>query len=155
MQATGASAHRMGSKSSSMQYERVKSRKRGPSPAMLPSAQTACSRTSAWGHEASSMKMGTAPLSMTTRVCSEVPEEMLVSAHVASSSCSAEDQHKELACAERLGLQQPSVQALVMYECRVVEALAELYEARHRTRSDNLGNWRVPARKYQCHRSTQ
>ena len=33
--------------------------------------------------------MGMAPLSMTTRVCSDVPDEMLVSVHAASKSSGA------------------------------------------------------------------
>ena len=52
---------------------------------MLPSAQTACSRTSSTGDESSSMKMGTAPASMTTCVCSDVPDAMFVSAQAASN----------------------------------------------------------------------
>ena len=55
------------------------------SPAMLPSAHTACSRTSSFGESKSCTKMGTAPLAMTTRVCSEVPEAMLVRAHALSN----------------------------------------------------------------------
>lgn len=46
-----------------------------------------CSRTSSLGERRSCTKIGTAPLPMTTRVCSEVPEAMLVSAH-ALSNCS-------------------------------------------------------------------
>mmetsp|Transcript_48190 Transcript_48190/g.142460 ORF Transcript_48190/g.142460 Transcript_48190/m.142460 type:complete len:427 (+) Transcript_48190:654-1934(+) len=67
-------------------YESTKSRQRGESPAMLPSAHTACSRTSWLASSSSCTKMGTAPLSMTTRVCSDVPDEMLVSAHAASKT---------------------------------------------------------------------
>ena len=67
-----------------MSYERTRSRQRVESPAMLPSAQTACSRTSACGHRTSPTKTGTAPLSMTTRVCSDVPDEMFVRVHAAS-----------------------------------------------------------------------
>mmetsp|Transcript_857 Transcript_857/g.2028 ORF Transcript_857/g.2028 Transcript_857/m.2028 type:complete len:224 (+) Transcript_857:981-1652(+) len=63
------------------------SRHLGESPAMLPSAHTACSRTSSLGERSSVTKMGTAPLSITTPVFSLVPEAMLVSAH-AASNCS-------------------------------------------------------------------
>mmetsp|Transcript_43523 Transcript_43523/g.120355 ORF Transcript_43523/g.120355 Transcript_43523/m.120355 type:complete len:209 (-) Transcript_43523:205-831(-) len=66
---------------------RTKSRHSGESPAMLPSAHTACSRTSSFGLMRSCTKMGTAPLAITTRVCSEVPEAMFVSAQ-ALSNCS-------------------------------------------------------------------
>mmetsp|Transcript_45701 Transcript_45701/g.148557 ORF Transcript_45701/g.148557 Transcript_45701/m.148557 type:complete len:377 (-) Transcript_45701:232-1362(-) len=65
----------------------TRSRHSGESPAMLPSAQTACSRTSSLGDIRSCTKMGTAPLAITTRVCSDVPDAMLVSAH-ALSNCS-------------------------------------------------------------------
>ena len=51
---------------------------------MLPSAHTACSRTSSLG-ERRRTKMGTAPLSMTTPVFSDVPDAMFVSAHAASN----------------------------------------------------------------------
>mmetsp|Transcript_2162 Transcript_2162/g.6387 ORF Transcript_2162/g.6387 Transcript_2162/m.6387 type:complete len:248 (+) Transcript_2162:1009-1752(+) len=68
----------------------TKSRHVGESPAMLPSAQTACSRTSSLGDSNNRQKMGTAPSSMTTRVCSDVPDAMFVSAH-AASNCSAGD----------------------------------------------------------------
>ena len=65
----------------------TRSLQRGESPAMLPSAHTACSRTSSFGLESSCTKIGTAPLSMTCAVWSAVPEAMFVSAH-AASNCS-------------------------------------------------------------------
>ena len=65
----------------------TRSRHSGESPAMLPSAHTACSRTSSFGLSSSWTKIGTAPLAMTTRVCSDVPDAMFVSAH-ALSNCS-------------------------------------------------------------------
>ena len=52
---------------------------------MLPRAQTACSRTSSLGLIRSCTKIGTAPLAITMRVCSLVPDAMLVSAHAASN----------------------------------------------------------------------
>mmetsp|Transcript_14938 Transcript_14938/g.32998 ORF Transcript_14938/g.32998 Transcript_14938/m.32998 type:complete len:223 (-) Transcript_14938:112-780(-) len=55
------------------------------SPATLPSAQAACSRTSSLGLISSRMKIGTAPASITYRVCSEVPEAMFVRAQAASN----------------------------------------------------------------------
>merc|ERR1740129_1092069 len=64
---------------------KTKSRKLGQSPAMLPSAQTACSRTSSSGEISSSTNRGSAPCSTTTRVWSAVPEAMLVSTHAASN----------------------------------------------------------------------
>mmetsp|Transcript_95410 Transcript_95410/g.199621 ORF Transcript_95410/g.199621 Transcript_95410/m.199621 type:complete len:208 (-) Transcript_95410:168-791(-) len=64
---------------------RTKSRKFGQSPAMLPRAQTACSRTSSLGEPKSSTKRGRAPCSTTTRVCSAVPEAMFVSTQAASN----------------------------------------------------------------------
>lgn len=64
---------------------RTKSRQGGLSPAMFPSAQTACSRTSGSWLLRSSTKIGTAPASMTTCVCWAEPEAMLVSAHAASN----------------------------------------------------------------------
>mmetsp|Transcript_5160 Transcript_5160/g.11211 ORF Transcript_5160/g.11211 Transcript_5160/m.11211 type:complete len:420 (-) Transcript_5160:345-1604(-) len=66
-------------------WQRTRSRHSGESPAMLPRAHTACSRTSSLGLMSSCTKMGTAPLAMTTRVCSDVPEAMLVSAHADSN----------------------------------------------------------------------
>ncbi len=97
----------------------TRSRHFGESPAMLPSAHTACSRaashtnvagttkdegqrpsrsrttasvwwltcslTSSLGEASSCTKMGTAPLSITTRVCSEVPDATFVSAQAASN----------------------------------------------------------------------
>mmetsp|Transcript_5934 Transcript_5934/g.17654 ORF Transcript_5934/g.17654 Transcript_5934/m.17654 type:complete len:204 (-) Transcript_5934:193-804(-) len=66
----------------------TRSRHSGESPAMLPRAHTACSRTSSLAESSSCTKMGTAPLEITSLVCSEVPEAMFVSAH-AASNCSA------------------------------------------------------------------
>mmetsp|Transcript_97724 Transcript_97724/g.304747 ORF Transcript_97724/g.304747 Transcript_97724/m.304747 type:complete len:285 (-) Transcript_97724:2-856(-) len=63
----------------------TRSRKLGESPAMLPRAQTACSRTSSFGEPRSSTKMGRAPCSTTTRVCSAVPEAMFVRTQAASN----------------------------------------------------------------------
>lgn len=57
----------------------------GESPAMLPSAHTACSCTSSLLELSNSMNMGTAPASITIRVCSDVPEAMFVSAQAASN----------------------------------------------------------------------
>mmetsp|Transcript_99327 Transcript_99327/g.278136 ORF Transcript_99327/g.278136 Transcript_99327/m.278136 type:complete len:210 (+) Transcript_99327:1295-1924(+) len=64
---------------------RTRSRKFGQSPAMLPRAHTACSRTSSLGDWSSSTKRGSAPCSTTTRVCSAVPEAMFVSTQAASN----------------------------------------------------------------------
>ena len=64
---------------------KTKSRHLVESPAMLPKAHTACSRTSSTGERRRSMKIGTAPQLMTTCVCSEVPEAMLVRAQAASN----------------------------------------------------------------------
>eukprot|EP00900_Chrysochromulina_parva_P000521 jgi/Chrpa1/1046/Chrysochromulina_OHIO_Genome00008497-RA len=64
--------------------ERTRSRVSGESPAMLPSAHTACSRTSSFGDVRSCTRMGTAPLEITARVCSDVPAAMFVSAQAAS-----------------------------------------------------------------------
>ena len=65
--------------------ERTRSRHSGESPAMLPSAHTASSRTSSFGDVSSCTKMGTAPWAITTCACSDVPELMFVSAHAASN----------------------------------------------------------------------
>mmetsp|Transcript_94129 Transcript_94129/g.186614 ORF Transcript_94129/g.186614 Transcript_94129/m.186614 type:complete len:270 (-) Transcript_94129:40-849(-) len=64
---------------------RTKSRKLGESPAMLPSAQTACSLTSSFGDPSNSTKIGSAPISTTTRVCSAVPDAMFVKTQAASN----------------------------------------------------------------------
>mmetsp|Transcript_11512 Transcript_11512/g.36585 ORF Transcript_11512/g.36585 Transcript_11512/m.36585 type:complete len:278 (+) Transcript_11512:1553-2386(+) len=64
---------------------RTRSRQLGESPAMFPSAQTACSRTSSFGEVRSRQKIGTAPSWMTTRVWSDVPDAMFVSAQAASN----------------------------------------------------------------------
>ena len=66
-------------------WEITKSLHSGPSPVMLPRAHTACSQTYCIGHESSSMKSGTAPHCTTTRVCSDVPLAMFVSAQAASN----------------------------------------------------------------------
>mmetsp|Transcript_11584 Transcript_11584/g.34119 ORF Transcript_11584/g.34119 Transcript_11584/m.34119 type:complete len:219 (+) Transcript_11584:1047-1703(+) len=66
----------------------TKSRHVGESPAIFPKAQTACSRTSSFGDKSNLQKMGTAPSSITTRVWSEVPDAMFVSAQ-AASNCNA------------------------------------------------------------------
>jgi hypothetical protein len=52
---------------------------------MFPRAQTACSRTSRTVEESNSIKIGTAPASITTVVWSEVPEAIFVNAHAASN----------------------------------------------------------------------
>lgn len=57
----------------------------GLSPAMLPSAQTACSWTSMNSELSSLMNMGTAPASMTIRVWCDVPLAIFVNAHAASN----------------------------------------------------------------------
>ena len=44
-----------------------------------------CSRTSSLGDASSCTKIGTAPLSITTRVCSDVPDATFVSAQAASN----------------------------------------------------------------------
>ena len=61
------------------------SRQSTESPAIFPSAQTACSRTSSFWDISSWQKIGTAPKRMTTSVSSEVPEAIFVSAHAASN----------------------------------------------------------------------
>mmetsp|Transcript_27166 Transcript_27166/g.61396 ORF Transcript_27166/g.61396 Transcript_27166/m.61396 type:complete len:234 (-) Transcript_27166:271-972(-) len=61
------------------------SRHSGESPAILPRAQTACSLTSSFGLISSCTKMGTAPFAITTRVCSDVPDAILVSAQALSN----------------------------------------------------------------------
>mmetsp|Transcript_57276 Transcript_57276/g.161773 ORF Transcript_57276/g.161773 Transcript_57276/m.161773 type:complete len:275 (+) Transcript_57276:978-1802(+) len=63
----------------------TRSRKFGESPAMFPRAQTACSRTSSLGDPRSITKIGRAPCSTTTRVCSAVPDAMFVSTQAASN----------------------------------------------------------------------
>mmetsp|Transcript_10966 Transcript_10966/g.33395 ORF Transcript_10966/g.33395 Transcript_10966/m.33395 type:complete len:265 (+) Transcript_10966:1114-1908(+) len=73
------------SSGSSAPARMTRSRHGGESPAMFPSAHTACSRTSWFGDVSSSTKMGTAPLLMTTSVWSVVPEAMFVSAQAASN----------------------------------------------------------------------
>mmetsp|Transcript_11535 Transcript_11535/g.27666 ORF Transcript_11535/g.27666 Transcript_11535/m.27666 type:complete len:254 (-) Transcript_11535:129-890(-) len=65
--------------------ESTRSRSFAESPAMLPRAHTACSRTSSLGELRSCTNMGTAPRSTQTCVCSEVPDAMLVNAHAASN----------------------------------------------------------------------
>ena len=63
----------------------TRSRATVPSPAMLPSAHTACSRTSSLSESSRRTKCGTAPAAMTACVCSVVPEAMFVSAQAASN----------------------------------------------------------------------
>mmetsp|Transcript_52289 Transcript_52289/g.132122 ORF Transcript_52289/g.132122 Transcript_52289/m.132122 type:complete len:262 (-) Transcript_52289:2-787(-) len=63
----------------------TRSLKFGESPAMLPRAHTACSLTSSFGDASSWTKMGSAPCSTTTLVCSAVPEAMLVKTQAASN----------------------------------------------------------------------
>ena len=65
----------------------VKSLHSDPSPAILPSAQTAWSTTFMCSEESSFTNMGTAPASTTALVWWDVPEAMLVRAH-AASNCS-------------------------------------------------------------------
>ena len=62
---------------------RTRSRQSGESPAMFPSAHTACSRTSSFGLARRRTKIGTAPKLITTRVCSLVPEAIFVNAQAA------------------------------------------------------------------------
>lgn len=57
----------------------------GPSPAILPNAQTACSATFMAGDFNNSTNFGIAPNLITTCVCSDVPEAMFVSAQQASN----------------------------------------------------------------------
>ncbi|MPC16790.1 hypothetical protein E2C01_009626 [Portunus trituberculatus] len=57
----------------------------GESPAMFPRAHTACSWTSSKSELSSWIKIGTAPASITIRVCVLVPEAMLVRAQAASN----------------------------------------------------------------------
>lgn len=58
----------------------------GPSPAMLPKAQTACSTTLGWLPGASRRtRRGTEPAFTTVAVWSEVPDATLVKAHAASN----------------------------------------------------------------------
>ncbi len=61
------------------------SRHSAESPAIFPSAQTACSRTSSFVDKSSWQKIGTAPCWMTVRVSSDVPDAMFVKAHAASN----------------------------------------------------------------------
>ena len=58
------------------------SRSLAESPAMLPRAHTACSRTLSLGELSSWINMGTAPFSTHSLVCSEVPDVMLVNAQL-------------------------------------------------------------------------
>mmetsp|Transcript_15700 Transcript_15700/g.53234 ORF Transcript_15700/g.53234 Transcript_15700/m.53234 type:complete len:296 (+) Transcript_15700:655-1542(+) len=78
---------KMRSSAGSAPCSSTRSRHATESPATLPRAHAACSRTSSLGAERRRTKMGTAFASITTRVCSVVPEAMLVSAH-AASNCS-------------------------------------------------------------------
>jgi len=73
------------SKGQSAPASKTRSRYPTESPAMFPSAHTACSRTSSLGEDSSWTKIGTASLSITTRVWSEVPEATFVNAHAASN----------------------------------------------------------------------
>ena len=61
------------------------SRRSGPSPAILPKAQTACSTTSGTPQLRRRTKDGTAPCSTTARVWLEWPEAILVKAQAASN----------------------------------------------------------------------
>jgi hypothetical protein len=65
--------------------ERTMSRHSAESPAMFPSAHTACSRTLGSSFRSSWIKMGIAPLSMTARVWVGVPLATFVRAHAASN----------------------------------------------------------------------
>lgn len=64
---------------------RTRSRVIGPSPAMLPIAQTACSATSGRGETSNCFRLGRAPSCTTAWVCSDVPDAMLVKAQHASN----------------------------------------------------------------------
>ena len=63
----------------------TKSRHCGLSPAIFPSAHTACSLTSRTEEDNNLMNSGTAPALITTCVCSAVPEAILVRAQAASN----------------------------------------------------------------------
>ena len=72
-----------------------------PSPAIFPSAHTACSHTFELGDESSFTKGPTAPISTTCRVCKDVPEAMLVRAHAASNwsmGCSTQPKYLTRLC---------------------------------------------------------
>mmetsp|Transcript_20388 Transcript_20388/g.65167 ORF Transcript_20388/g.65167 Transcript_20388/m.65167 type:complete len:375 (-) Transcript_20388:373-1497(-) len=75
-----------GSRRGTTPYDSTRSRHRGESPAMLPKAHIDCSRKFESSWRASCTSTGTAPLSRRTRVCSEVPEATLVTAHAASNA---------------------------------------------------------------------
>mmetsp|Transcript_99774 Transcript_99774/g.281696 ORF Transcript_99774/g.281696 Transcript_99774/m.281696 type:complete len:248 (-) Transcript_99774:695-1438(-) len=78
----------------------VKSRSATESPAMLPSAHTACSRTSPFGEPNNRMKAGSAPTSTTALVCGAEPEAMLVSTHKISN-WSSNEPVSEASCTKR------------------------------------------------------
>lgn len=63
----------------------TKSRRTGPSPMILPKAQTACSQTFSWGDISSCRKTGTAPACTTLFVCAEVPDAIFVKAQAVSN----------------------------------------------------------------------
>lgn len=71
---------------------------------MLPNAHTACSCTSSIGLDKSSMKTGTAPVSMTIRVCCDVPDAILVKAHAASNCKQGIEYDREKKNRERITL---------------------------------------------------
>lgn len=67
---------------------RTRSRGIAPSPAMFPSAHTACSATLGDADLSNATNFGIAPCLTTTRVCSDVPDATFVKAH-AASNCNA------------------------------------------------------------------
>ena len=90
--------------------------------------------------------MGMAPLSMTTRVCSDVPDEMLVSVHAASKSSGALSSARAMGYASQVSGGRMSGVREREVVCEVAlarTALAKLDEARHRAGGDDLHDRRI------------
>ena len=114
------------------------------------STARACSRTSSLGELSSWTKIGTAPLAMTTPVCSDVPDATLVSAHAASncaSRCSRERRKVNLLHGTsygRSGRRVPQCRRVEPHEMylqlREVRPLKKLHEAGNDALADDLLN---------------
>lgn len=93
MELTGVSGLMSASRCGTVSMVRTRSRVMGPSPAMLPRPQTACSATFGQGEVSSATNLGTPPPFTTAFVCSVVPEATFVRAHAASNCRVGLSQH--------------------------------------------------------------
>lgn len=85
MMHTGWFFCKISNRTSAVLYLRTSSRVTGPSPAMLPNAQTDCSATLIDSDRNRLTNFGIAPALATVSVWSDVPDAMFVNAHAASN----------------------------------------------------------------------